>query len=516
MSQPPPPPGGPVRPGPYGGPPPPVPPGASVPVPPPGPYGAAPYGQPYPAQQPYPVPPVPPVPPGPGGGGRRGRLAGVVAGVVAAVLVVAGGVWFWAAGDHGHHDRPLPAPVAGHQADGRVRWTVPAPAIPKGRLVAPVPGLWFDGDEVVKQSPDAVTGYDLASGAQRWTVAAPQGATCVSATDLVAGRVAVQYGAHCENVMVVDVRAGRMLWHKPLPAPTDSLLPATDAFQSTDMALSGDTVAVTWGPSVATMAYQASTGRELWHSSEGSPCHDKGFGGGAQLIEVYQCSGSGNPNHVSLVDPASGKPVWTWDAPAGTDVRNVVSTKPVVIGLSANTGLTDLWDIDGGRLGGRISLGRGSGDLGRYAISCPAGGRMTPCRNVAVDGGTLYLATVDHPGHAKGTRTNEIAAFDLATGDGRWLSSSQERPMDLVTVEGSSVIAYETPPADRGGTVLKIDTGTGKATPYTTFAAATASREQPFQGSWDLAEGWHDDTLVLALAGIAAGARLPYLMATLR
>ena len=52
---------------------------------------------------------------------------------------------------------------------------------------------------------------------------------------------------------------------------------------------SADTVVLTWGRQ--TMSYQASTGTPMWHSHDGADCHDAGFAGGAQLVEVYKCGG---------------------------------------------------------------------------------------------------------------------------------------------------------------------------------------------------------------------------------
>ncbi|MCQ4042239.1 PQQ-like beta-propeller repeat protein [Streptomyces rubrisoli] len=369
--------------------------------------------------------------------------------------------------------------------------------------------MWFSGDDVVKQTPTGVTAYDLASGQQHWTVPSPEGGTCDAANDIVNNKVAVQYGTHCENLMVVDASTGKLAWNKPLGFPDGTL---TDY---TDMAISGDVVAVT--ADQRTVSFQASTGKPLWHSNDGSDAHDKGFAGGSQMVEVYYNGGDQEKNnHVSLIDPMTGKPKWTWDAPAGTEVVSVISVNPVVVGIGAgNTLITDVWDVDGGRLAGKVSLG-GGGSEGKYAIHCPAN-QMTPCNNVVVSGNTLYMATSEHSGSSAGTTNNEIAAFDLSSGSSKWLSKSADAPMQLVSADGNSVIAYQKSSFEKAGKVIKVDPSSGALSTYTTFDDSTAQQEGDLDsaGLDDSDFGWHNNILAISVSQVYSGNTEKYLVGAL-
>ncbi|MDF3293806.1 outer membrane protein assembly factor BamB family protein [Streptomyces silvisoli] len=487
------------------------------------PYAQQPPTQPMPQQgwggNPYGQPQQPPFPaqPGGGSGGRLsgGRLAALIAGIVAAVLVVGGGAYLLTSGG----SKPKSAAKGGgsgnsgdnapHNSAGKVAWTVPAPNVTKQQNIAPTPGMWFSGGDVVKQTPTGVTAYDLGSGQQQWTVPSPEGDTCDAATDIVNDKIAVQYGTHCENVMVVDASTGKLAWNKPLGF-TSSLL------MYTDMAMSGDVLAVE--AEEQTVSFQVSTGKPLWHSDNGSDAHDKGFAGGSQMVEVYyNGDNQENNNHVSLIDPMSGKPKWTWDAPAGTEVVSVISVNPVVVGIGAgDMTMTDVWDVDGGRLGGKISLGKSGSDQGKYAIRCPAD-KMTPCNNVAVSGNTLYMATSQHSGSGSVSSTNEIAAFDLSNGSGKWLSKSADAPMQLVSVDGNSVIAYQMSGFENAGKVLKADTSSGALSTYTTFDDSTAQQERDLDsaGLGDSDFGWHNNTLAIGMSQIYSGGLEKYLVGAL-
>ncbi|WP_275124585.1 PQQ-binding-like beta-propeller repeat protein [Streptomyces sp. ICBB 8177] len=479
--------------------------------------GQSPYGYGYPQQ---------PQPPQPGGGKRLsgGRLYGLIAAIVAGVLVIGGGAYALTSGGG---SKPHPDVSASgttqddkpHNSEGKVAWTVAAPEVSKAQLVAPTAGQWFDGGDVIKQSTTAVTAYDLTSGQQRWSVPSPEGDTCASASDLVSHRIAVQYGTDCENVMVIDTSAGKMTWHKPLTSSSGSAGESGKyEFMYTDMAISGDTLAVTWDSN--TVSFQVSTAKPLWHSNAGDNCSDAGFAGGARMVEVYKCGlDSDPPFHVSLINPATGKPTWTWDAPAGTSVTNVISVNPVVVGISAGNDLiTDVWDVDGGRLQGKISLGKGGDGQSKYAIQCPSN-NMTPCRNVAVDGTTLYMATgVQSSGSAAGGETNQVAAFDLTTGNPKWLSKNSGTPLDVVGTQGHAVVAYQEVAYEHGGAIVTLDPSTGAISPYLKFSDDT--REQEYDaympGINDLDEGWYDNTFVLSLTEVTDNGDYKYLMAGLR
>lgn len=490
----------------------------------PAPPGPNPYAQQPPVGYGFPPPAQPTVPIGgqsPGARSNR-RLIGAIAGIVAAVLVVGGGVWALAsgggskatAGASGGPSGSASAQTSGppHNPNGQVAWSVPAPTVSQAQRMALVPGLWFNGGNVVKQSPTAVTAYDIATGTQRWQVPAPANYTC-NASQQVGNKVALQYGPGCANLMVVDTAAGRMLWHQSLPNPTSG----DYAEGYSVIAVSGSTLAV-GTPGLNTFAYDVATGKGLWSLRNGDECAVDGYAGGPELIKVYRCGWDKTTEHVARVDPATGQALWTWDAPAGTSVISVLSTNPVVLGITAghSEGLTDIWDIDGGRLRSQVSLGNGSGRYGKYAVTCPME-PLPPCNNVLVSGNTLYLATNANPTGPQHKYINEIHAFDLTTGHGRPLATGLNEVM-LVAADGPSVIAYDPTSETRAGRVLKVDKSTGAVSVYTTFSDATRQKERDAgaSGITYTELGWYQDTLVLSLRSKTASVKWKYLITALR
>ena len=449
---------------------------------------------------------------GSGSGSSNGKTIAVIAAVVAVLLAIGGGVWLLTAGG-GTKDQAAKGGSGGtasggpslpHSSYGKLVWSKPSLTVPAADIVAPTPGVWTAGATVVKQTLTGVTAYDLATGAVRWTVKAPSGQTCQATDDAVGGKVAVQYGTRCENVMVLDISAGRMLWSKALPSKADATHGKYE-FAYAQLAISGDVLAMTWhGDSVA---YRISNQQQLWRLKDGAQCTDDGFAGGAQLIDIVRCGFDG-PYKVANLDPVTGNPKWTWDAPAGTSVTNIISTSPVVVGIGAGSDLiTDAVSLSPtGTMAARVSLGSNSGGVGTYAIHCDVDDKRD-CTNVVVSGDTLYLATTAHQGGGTGySQTNEIAAFDLKTGNSRWVSKDSDSPMDLVCADGGSLIAYEPASFERGGKIIKVDPANGALWTYTTFSDATHQAENDAYGtglsSGSINEVWADNTLVLAQAKI--------------
>ncbi len=488
--------------------------------PPAGPPAQQPGAQPPFADQPAhpPQPPGTPYQPAPDGGPRMsgGKLGAMIAGIVALVVVIGGGIWMLTSGGSSHDQATGGGGGGGGRhtvTTGRLRWTVDAPKVSTSQIVSPTPGMWFSGDDVVKQSTTDVAGYELSGGKRDWAVKVPSGHICDASSTASDGKVAVQYGTHCQDVMGIDLAHGTSLWHQALKSPGGESFSFTDA----DMAVSADTVAITWSQNTA--AFDLTTGKPRWHAaSSGGDCHDQGFAGGSRMVEVYQCGYMENaPYHVRVIDPATGKSKWTWDAPSDTKVTNVISVDPVVVGIGAGDSLiTDVWDIDGGRLHGKISLGRGGDDLGKYAISCPPV-QMTPCRDVVVTDDTLYMPTRTHTGSGSG-QTNEIAAFDLDSGNPKWLSKDSTAPLDLVTTAGKSLVCYEESGYDSPGRIVHVAMSGGGLSTYTDFSSDTQQREHTAYGpgASGLAEGWYHDTLVFSLAEVDTSGEYKVLMAALR
>ncbi|MFF7213207.1 PQQ-binding-like beta-propeller repeat protein [Streptomyces sp. NPDC008238] len=467
MSQPPPPPGNqpgfgpqppqygypPQQPNPYAQPPA-QPQDRQPPPPPPGPYGPNPYAQaptqPLPGYgyQPYPQYPQPPK-------RGNGKVVGIVAAAIAAVLVVGAGVFLATTG--GDDDGPADTPAKGGSSrpagDGplkaRALWDKRAVRPPKSEITAPVAEAWFTGNAVVKTMPDALRSFDIDSGKENWSIPL-SGDSCPGPESPANDRLVLQYGTDCDSVIAVDIAKGRKLWAKKLPSPN-----GRTSHSYSEIALTGDTAAVSWiGGSVA---YRISTGAVLWTPKAGSECTDKGYHGGTALIAVVECGGFGGDEYVQGLGEGGAKK-WSWQVPNGSEVYSVISSDPVVVGLSAGSlSLTDIVYLDGGKMKSRISLGAGGADA-TYRIRC----EDNRCTNVAVDGTTIYLPTKTHSGSgASYSQTNEIAALDLVTGKPKWLAKpDEERELKIVGMSGGKVVAYQKNTYDKPGRLVRLDPAT--------------------------------------------------------
>ncbi len=92
---------------------------------------------------------------------------------------------------------------------------------------------------------------------------------------------------------------------------------------------------------------------------------------------------------------------------------------------------------------------------------------MEQCSGLAVGNDRLYIATEEHEtgGDSYG-QTNEIVAFDLATGKqtGQRADAGDDYEITPLRMDGGNVIAYKSPPYDKGGQIVSIDGGTFEQT----------------------------------------------------
>ncbi len=456
-------------------------------------------------------PPQAPPPAGPGGGRPRGggRTFAIVAGVLALVLLAGGGYWYATRDSATHHPaHPAQAHATTPHA-GKVRWTVRHDQ-PTGALQYPTPGMWFSDDHVIKQSDTGVSAYRTDTGKAAWTVTVPEGHTCDAAGTTADHAVVVQYGTTCENIMAVDTRTGTPRWHRRLTAPAGG----GGDFRYADMAVSGNTVALSYAET--SVAYALQDGHREWGSTAGGACHDEGFAGGSRLVEVYQCGQDlSAPYRVRVIDPATAKTRWTWSAPANTRISNVISVDPLVLGIATGDhGITGLWAVEDGHLHAKVALGSSNSGHATYDVRCQV--TVTPCTGAVVSSDTLYLAGRADP-DAKGPIQNTVTAIDLTTGATRWTTHNGHL-LDLVALDGNDLIAYQQPPLVGTGSVLRIARATGRITTYITMSAATEHTEQTayLPSLSRLSEGWYHDTLFLGMTEIYPSDHLtPYLLTAL-
>ncbi|MER6558728.1 PQQ-binding-like beta-propeller repeat protein [Streptomyces sp. NPDC001027] len=476
------------------------------------PYGQQPgYGYPGQPGQPgygYPGQPTVPMQPqvvgsgGPGGSGGKinAQVAIIVAAVVAIALIVGGGVWYANSDSGGKKDEASSGGANGGGGDkgdtgggaggktsggsekaptdptSDVLFKLPMPVVKKGENVA-VRGSWLTDKAYVKTGVNQITGYDPAKGAKLWSIALP-GPVCEAskfATDdhrtAVVFQASTAKTARCDQIAAIDLAAGKQLWKKTVTS-------GDYAIDFDNVTVSANTVAV--GSTEGGAAFDIDSGKVLWSPKPADTCYDAGYGGGPKLVAVRKCGAYDNPElHIQTIDPASGKVLSEYKLATGIDYASVVSTEPLVVaadvGDSAGdgSGISDFFSIDNktGKLRTRISV-----PGAEYAADCEGITRIEACTGLAVGNDRVYVPTEEHDGSGSHGRTNEVVAFDLATGKqtGQRADAGDGYTIYPLRMDGSNLIAYKRPPYDKGGQVVSIDGGSFKETVLLENAATDA------------------------------------------
>ncbi|MFG3384482.1 PQQ-binding-like beta-propeller repeat protein [Streptomyces sp. NPDC047999] len=480
----------------------------------PGPYNQpGPYG--HPGQPQYPGAPTPPPGKGPGSP-LRGRTGAVVAASVAGLLLVGGGTYL-ALSDGGKQDAPVaaesgaatPAPSAApgggdevdkgdgkgpgggrEQAedlnagrkDGESRvlfLTRNDVDLPRGG--ARVFGPWTVGDTVVKAMYREIAGYSVKDGSKKWSV--PVATTVCSAPDAPSADGRIVFGiedgltekAKCNDLQMVDLRTGKAGWKKSVPKPSGAFAALADY----TLAISGGTLAVAGGSN--SYGFSLADGRQLFGKPAGD-CKPFAFAGGPKLIAGASCPTSDYKNpkqQLQEIDPATGKPRWTYDTPEGWEIDKVFSVTPLVVSIRQNE--PKKWSIlsltDNGRPRATIQGGDDS-----YAPRCNGGAfvvfgqNLQGCTGVAADSRNFYMATDTGFGKA-----NELVAFGLDTGKPVWRTEAPaEREMTPLRMEGGRVLVYMGARHDTGGTLATIAPTGGAPRTVLQNPASTARIESSF------------------------------------
>ncbi|MFC9801377.1 PQQ-binding-like beta-propeller repeat protein [Streptomyces bacillaris] len=468
-------------------------------------------GQPgYPGGQPgygYPTQPMYGAPqPGPGGDGNGGKkfstqMQIIVAAAVAVVLIIGAAVVYSVTkddGDKGNQASTSSGSTGGEGKGGEGKdsegkggegglagGTEKAPGNtnsqvafqvlqPEVTQVTSVKGSWLTDKAYVKSGASEVVGYDRDKGTKLWSVPVA-GEVCGASRHMTKDhRTAIlfkegkptaekKYPA-CNQVGVVDLAAGKLLWSKSVTSATGGDRPV----QFDEVTISGTTVAA--GGTSGGAAFKLEDGAELWKPKvDGNRCYDTGYAGGEALAVVRKCGSYDSPQlSVQMLNPATGAPLSSFDMPAGVDYASVVSTKPLVVAANVGdtagdgSGISDFFSIDAatGKLIVRISA-----DAEKYAARCRTTD-VESCQGLAVGNNRLYLPTEDHDGTGEYGKTNEIVAFDLATGKllGGRADAGDRYSLTPLRMDGTSVIAYKRPPYDKGGQIVSIDGETFKQT----------------------------------------------------
>ncbi|MGW7422365.1 outer membrane protein assembly factor BamB family protein [Streptomyces sp. NPDC054813] len=488
----------------YGHPPQPPQPGYGYPAQPPNPYTQQPPtpANPY-AQQPgYGYPGGRPGGPGaptptPTSGRNNATLFIVVAAVVVIALIVGGGIWYSkSSGADGKKDDttgPSNGGTGGNGGKGGGGGSEKVPANPASRVLFQVPlptandttvtaGSWLTDKVYAKTGVARIVGYDRDLGAELWTVRLP-GPVCYATGHVGAdGRTAVVFQpkmppkgftAGCTQVAAIDLNAGKKLW-------TQTIKSGDVPVNFSNVTVAGQTVAV--GGTSGGAAFDLASGKVRWQPKPADTCYDAGYGGGAKLVAVRRCgSGDTAQLHIQTIDPVSGKVISEYEMTSGIPYASIVSTDPLVVAADVNdsagdgSGFSDVFSVDNatGRLRTRISTPGSS-----YAARCDGIYQVEKCQGVVVGNDRLYLATEEHDGSGDLAKTNEIVAFDLATGKqtGQRADAGDNYTITPLRMDGPNVIAYKDPPYDKGGQIVSIDGGSFKETELLENPATAAVR----------------------------------------
>ncbi|MFI6059884.1 PQQ-binding-like beta-propeller repeat protein [Streptomyces sp. NPDC051286] len=475
----------------------------------PGPYG---YG--YAPQQ----PPHSAGPPAGGPGGRtpsRRRRTAFVAAVIAVVLVAGGGVWFAVRGGddggkpaaHGSADakppaasQPAPpaeeadavdtsAPVgklnAGRKpGEAKVLW-MRDNGIDVPRLGADVYGPWLTGDTLAKGMYRTVSGYSAADGTRKWKLDLPAplcAAPTLPTTDgktVVALNDSMASDADCAVLQMIDLTTGKAGWKKTVERKG-----VVDLLSDVAMGISGDLV--TFGRAGNSVGYRVSDGTEVFGKREGL-CQPFAFTSGPRLIAATNCrtdADTQDKERVEGIDPATGKPKWTYRVKTGWRVAQVYSTDPLVISLKKGMGESGAWAIVTLRDNGTYRSQMIGGTNENYAVTCDvdlavSGRNLDGCSGVAADDDTFYLAT--KPVTVDSALTNKVVAFDLNTGKAKWRAAAPAgQIMQPLRMDGRNVIVRVEGTYRKGGAVATLAPTGGAPTMLLRHPASASKVESSF------------------------------------
>ncbi|MGW4850424.1 outer membrane protein assembly factor BamB family protein [Streptomyces sp. NPDC004288] len=457
-----------------------------------------PYGYPTQPQQPqygYQQPVA--TPPATGRGKLSAQLQIVIAAAVAVVLIIGAGIWYANSGGDGGDDQAKGSggtsqgsttgggATGGNGLGGGGKEKAPADTkstmtfqvpVPKVADVTDVSGSWITDKAFVKPGVNSVVGYDLDKGTVLWTLPLT-GQVCGASRHVTADnkvpilfeatkRVAPRYYQPCTEVGVVDLNTGKLLWSTSVTGGSAGDQKA----RFSEVTLSGATVAA--GGTDGGAAFDLANGNPRWKpQANDQNCYDMGYGGGEGLVAVRKCGSYDSPSLlIQNLNPTTGAPLSQYKMPAGAKYASVVSTKPLVVAADVGetagdgSGISDYFSLDEktGKLKAKITA-----DADQYGGRCRAT-EVESCTQVLVGNGRLYVPTEEHEGSTGeyGDETNEIIAFDLATGRTvpEKADAGDKYSFVPLRMDGGNLIVYKAPPYDQGGRIVSVDGGTMKET----------------------------------------------------
>ncbi|MFE6777406.1 hypothetical protein [Streptomyces sp. NPDC057702] len=403
-------------------------------------------------------------------------MPALVAGVAAAALVVAGGIWFAVSGDESAGDSGTKEPP-----EARILHEIPTPKVGKDPIM--VEGMWTTDRNFVKAGVNKVTGYPRAGGTAQWEIPL-DGELCWTTPHISAdGLTPVLFrdtdadNPVCTQVGLLDLRKGELRWQHEVTGEYGSRV------MFDEVTMGGGTIAA--GGSDGGAAWSVD-GTALWKPAEDADCRDVGYGGGPRLVAVRRCGDIASPDvDVQSLDPRTRKAKSTYSMQTGVEYLHVVSTDPLVLAVEderkQSTGVTDLLAVDDSGTRGTL---RGAVEMGddRYEIDCQPS-VVESCAEVAVSKAhdAVFLATEQD---VEAETMNEVVAFDLRTGkeSGRTPGSADANLRVLGLDEKGAVLAYqETTLGGAGGAVWSVDPRTHRKRQLLRNGAAGRDTEASFE-----------------------------------
>ncbi|HEY8482150.1 MAG TPA: PQQ-binding-like beta-propeller repeat protein [Spirillospora sp.] len=345
----------------------------------------------------------------------------------------------------------LSTAACGGKDDSTLLWVLSGREVAAGKYLAPV--TWATGDVFAITWEREVTGYDAATGRRRWSVPLG-GIVCTGTAHASGGVVVVQFGMRestCEKVAAIDLRNGAKVWERTVVREGRG--------NYGQLVIAAGAVIVDWLNGTA--ALDLGNGRLLWENvdSRGSCAYD-GLVGGPALVAGRTCDNAASVRSAHGIDPRSGRVLWTYNAPPGHEVRALLSSRPVVLGLkpdSSKHSVTRAVVLDeSGTPRADIDL---KGEM-QCSVDDP-----TRCEHVVVSNDTLYMRS--RAVRKKDQEFAPVVAFDLATGRVRWGTDNPDgNHLFPVAMDGGRLIAAQPGTAGRrGGTpprLVSVDPATGK------------------------------------------------------
>ncbi|WP_432089544.1 PQQ-binding-like beta-propeller repeat protein [Streptomyces sp. bgisy095] len=353
---------------------------------------------------------------------------------------------------------------------------------------------WLHGDVVVRARFDAVTGFDVSTGRERWEYTVPDMAE-ICATSAMADRngiAVIAFGSEsgagtaaggCATVAAIDLDTGEEVWRTSAPS-------ASSLEGNHDVVAVGGGVAVVRenrpDGDTAIRAFDATAGTPRWIAQVPPACGPQQVGASEhRVVAVLECEGSGL--RLAAFSLANGAPQWSVPLDARRPLApeaavSLRSVEPLVVQAEApqerGTHAFLAFASDG-KPRGRIDF---TGEYGEI--------QKDDAAKIAIAGDRL-VAVAEYP-YESYTR-EQIVAFDLDTGQPVWRHGLELNDTAALHGGAGRVTAVVEPPGKKrlDEDLYVFDTHTGEKRDVRSF-------REDVDRSWLQALYVHENGLVIA------------------